>query len=77
MSALVGQPLNRVDGEAKVTGSARYAADHPLEDLAHAVLVQSTIACGRIRALDTGGAEAAPGVLAVLTHANAPSMRPS
>jgi xanthine dehydrogenase YagR molybdenum-binding subunit len=75
MIGLVGQPLNRVDGGAKVTGTAAYAADQTLEGLAHAVLVQSTIAAGRIRAIDTAAAEAVPGVLAVLTHTNAPAMR--
>jgi xanthine dehydrogenase YagR molybdenum-binding subunit len=73
----VGTAVDRVDGARKVTGTAPYAADHPLPDLAYAVLVQSTIGTGRITAIDTRVAEAAPGVLAVLTHANAPTMRPT
>src|SRR5713226_6615791 len=66
--SVVGQPLDRVDGRLKVTGRARYPAEVPLANLAHAVLVQSTIASGRIREMDTRPAEAAPGVHAVLTH---------
>ncbi|HVU69103.1 MAG TPA: xanthine dehydrogenase family protein molybdopterin-binding subunit [Ktedonobacteraceae bacterium] len=73
--SVVGQPLDRVDGRLKVTGQARYPADFPQENLAHAVVVQSTIASGRITSLETDAAEAAPGVLAVLTHHNAPRLR--
>jgi xanthine dehydrogenase YagR molybdenum-binding subunit len=69
-SGPIGTPLDRVDGPLKVRGAARYSAEYPLEGLAHAVLLQSTIARGRIVALDTTAAEAAPGVLAVLTHLN-------
>jgi xanthine dehydrogenase YagR molybdenum-binding subunit len=71
---LVGAATDRVDGPAKVTGAARYAADFGFADLAHAVIVQSTIAAGRISAIDTARAEAAPGVLTVLTHGNAPRL---
>jgi xanthine dehydrogenase YagR molybdenum-binding subunit len=72
MSPVVGAPLDRVDGRAKVTGQARYAADQPVPNLAHGVLVTSRIASGRITHIDTRAAEAAPGVLAVITHRNAP-----
>ena len=41
-------PVVRADGRLKVTGGARYTADVPVERLAHAVLVGSTIASGRI-----------------------------
>jgi xanthine dehydrogenase YagR molybdenum-binding subunit len=67
----VGKPLDRVDGRLKVTGQARYAAEARVENLAHAVLVQSTVGKGRITAIDTAAAEALPGVLAVLSHRNA------
>ena len=66
----IGTPLDRVDGPLKVRGAARYSAEYPLEGLAHAVLLQSTIARGRIVALDATAAEEAPGVLTVLTHVN-------
>src|SRR5262249_41797408 len=60
----------------KVTGSARYAAEFPAAHLAHAVIVESTIASGRIRKIDTAAAEAAPGVLAVISYRNAPRLHP-
>ncbi|MQA87036.1 MAG: molybdopterin-dependent oxidoreductase [Streptosporangiales bacterium] len=67
----------RVDGWAKVTGAARYAADHRLDNLAHAVLVTSTVPAGRIAELDVTEAERAPGALAVITHRNAPRLSPA
>jgi xanthine dehydrogenase YagR molybdenum-binding subunit len=75
VSNSVGKPLSRVDGRAKVTGSARYAAEFPAEKMAYGFVVLSTAAKGRIETLDTKAAEAAPGVLAVLTHKNAPKMK--
>jgi xanthine dehydrogenase YagR molybdenum-binding subunit len=73
---VVGRPLDRVDGRLKVTGGARFAAEWPLERMAHAVLLGSTIANGRIRSFDTSAAERAPGVLHVMTHENAPRLKP-
>jgi xanthine dehydrogenase YagR molybdenum-binding subunit len=71
----IGRPMNRVDGPLKVTGGARFAAEYAPEGLVHAVLVCSTIARGRIATIDTTLAEAAPGVISVLTHRNAPRMK--
>ena len=45
---LVGGRLSRFEGQMKVTGAATYALEYPVENLAHAVLVQSTIASGRV-----------------------------
>jgi len=70
----VGQPISRIDGRLKVTGSARYTADIPLEAIVHAAIVYSTIANGRIVSIETAVAESAPGVLAVLSHKNMPRM---
>jgi len=70
----VGQPISRIDGRLKVTGSARYTADIPLETSVHAAIVYSTIANGRIVSIETAVAENAPGVLAVLSHKNMPRM---
>ena len=72
--SLVGPGVDRVDGPRKVTGAARYPSDFGFPNLAHAALVRSTIAAGTIAGIDTGAAEAAPGVLAVLTHQNAPRL---
>ena len=70
----VGQPVSRVDGRLKVTGTARYAAEHPLDNLVHAYLIESTISKGRVKGFDLSRAQAAPGVLAILTHLNAPKL---
>ncbi|MBF9222718.1 xanthine dehydrogenase family protein molybdopterin-binding subunit [Hymenobacter ruricola] len=68
----IGTGMNRVDGRLKVTGAATYAAEYELPGLVYAVLVGSTIAKGRLASLDTKAAERAPGVLAVVSHLNAP-----
>ncbi|WP_020654441.1 xanthine dehydrogenase family protein molybdopterin-binding subunit [Massilia niastensis] len=70
----IGAPVDRTDGWAKVSGAARYAAEHPVENLAHAVLVTSTVPNGRIIRIDTARARQAPGVLLVMTHENAPRL---
>ncbi len=72
----IGQALSRVDGPAKVTGMAKYAADTrvAVPGLVHAVLVQSTISHGHIARIDASAAEALPGVLAIITHLNAPRL---
>lgn len=71
---IIGAPVDRVDGPLKVTGAAPYPSDFTFPGLTHAVLVQSTIAAGTIRGIDAAKAEATPGVLAVITHENAPAL---
>ena len=66
--------LDRVDGRAKVTGAAKYSAEYEFDKLAYGVLVESKIAKGKITLLDAKSAERAPGVLAVIWHANAPKI---
>ena len=73
-TAFIGKPVNRVDGPQKVTGVARYAAEFDVPNVAHAAIVRSTIASGRIASIDTAIAENALGVIAVLTHRNAPRL---
>src|SRR5438309_2232864 len=70
MPGVVGQPLDRVDGRLKVTGKATYTADQNIANIAHAVLVTSAIAKGRIASIETHEAERVPGMLAVLTYKN-------
>ena len=70
----VGAPMDRVDGRLKVTGTARYAAEFPMSNIAHAVIVTSTVPVGRVSAIDTRAAEAVPGVIRVITHLNAPRL---
>ncbi len=71
---LIGPGVDRVDGPLKVTGSAPYSSDFGYPHMAHAVLVRATVAAGRIRGIEATAAEAAPGVLAVITHRNAPQL---
>jgi xanthine dehydrogenase YagR molybdenum-binding subunit len=66
----IGTAQSRVDGRAKVTGAAKYAAEHKAPDLAHGVAVSSAIARGRIKSIDASAALAVPGVLQVFTHEN-------
>jgi xanthine dehydrogenase YagR molybdenum-binding subunit len=73
-TAFIGRPISRVDGRQKVTGGATYAAEFSRPDQAHAAIVQSTVASGRIVSIETASAELAPGVIAVLTHRNAPRL---
>jgi xanthine dehydrogenase YagR molybdenum-binding subunit len=73
---VVGQPINRVDGRMKVTGGARYAVEFPIEKMAYASLIGSTIASGRIKSIDTSEALKVPGVLHIMTHENAPKLKP-
>jgi xanthine dehydrogenase YagR molybdenum-binding subunit len=70
----IGEPVVRVDGHAKVTGAAKYAAEFEIPRVAYAVMVTSTIANGKITRMDTAAALASPGVLAVMTPANAPRL---
>jgi xanthine dehydrogenase YagR molybdenum-binding subunit len=74
IDTMIGKPINRVDGYLKVTGAARYAAEFPFAQIAHAFVIKSTIAKGRITAIETTQADAAPGVLTVITHLNAPRL---
>jgi CO/xanthine dehydrogenase Mo-binding subunit len=70
----VGAGIDRVDGPLKVAGAAPYPSDVSYPGMAYVALVRSTIAAGRISDLDTAAAEAMPGVLAVITHRNAPRL---
>jgi len=71
----VGQPIDRLDGRAKVTGTAPFSAEYPIEGLVHAAITYSTISKGVIKSIDVSAAEQAPGVLKVITHLNAPVMK--
>ena len=62
--------IDRVDGKAKVTGTAQYAYEYNIPNVAYGVIVGSTIAKGTITDLDTKSAERAPGVVGVISHLN-------
>jgi len=70
----VGAALDRLEGREKVTGEALYAYEYQLDRVAYAAPIQAAIAKGEIRAIDAAAALAAPGVLAVLSHENAPRL---
>lgn len=70
----VGAPLVRIDGVAKVTGTATYAFEYRVERPAYLHAVQASIARGRIASIETAAAAALDGVLFVLTHENAPRL---
>ncbi|MBY3314503.1 xanthine dehydrogenase family protein molybdopterin-binding subunit, partial [Rhizobium laguerreae] len=70
---VVGQPHNRFEAELKTTGAATYAYEYHgvAPNAAYGYILGAAIAKGRISSIDTRRAEAAPGVLAVITHRNA------
>ncbi|HEY8161162.1 MAG TPA: xanthine dehydrogenase family protein molybdopterin-binding subunit [Methylocystis sp.] len=74
MAPYIGASTSRVDGLAKVTGQAKYAADFNTPGLAHGSVVTSSIAKGRIARIDCSAALGVNGVLDVLTHENRPLM---
>ncbi len=74
---LIGTPVSRLDGPQKVSGTARFAAEFPMEGMLFATLKYSTIPKGKITNLDIAAAAAAPGVVLVMTHHNAPRMKPA
>lgn len=65
-----GAPERRVEGRGKVTGTARFAADHALPGMLHAAFVTSPYPRARIVSVDTAAARAMPGVRAVITGAD-------
>jgi xanthine dehydrogenase YagR molybdenum-binding subunit len=74
MAVYIGTATSRVDGVAKVTGAAKYAAEFNVPGLAHGSVVGATIAKGRIARIDADAALRVEGVIAVLTHENRPPM---
>jgi xanthine dehydrogenase YagR molybdenum-binding subunit len=74
MAQYIGTATARVDGHAKVTGTAKYAAEFNLPGLAYGCVVSSGVAKGRITEIDTADALKVEGVLDVLTHEHRPRM---
>ena len=74
MAPYVGTATSRIDGVAKVTGAAKYAAEFNMPGLLYGSIVTSTITKGRIRRIDTSAAKGVKGVVDVFTHANRPRM---
>ncbi len=63
---VIGKPLDRVDGPAKVTGQARYSYEEPIENVAYGIVLTTEIGRGRVASIDADAARAAPGVIAVI-----------
>jgi xanthine dehydrogenase YagR molybdenum-binding subunit len=74
---VLGKPTSRIDGRAKVTGAAKYAAEYNVANLAHGFVITSAIAKGRIKRIEIGDALAVAGVLDVFTHQHRPKMASS
>lgn len=69
--SVVGKPLSRIDGYDKVSGSATYAFDVQLPNMAHARTLRCPHPHARIKSINVDKAKKLPGVLAILTHENA------
>jgi xanthine dehydrogenase YagR molybdenum-binding subunit len=71
---VLGVAHPRVEGREKVEGHAKYAYEHDVDGVVYAWVVQSTVAKGTISAVDGAEARRLPGVLAVISHKNAPDL---
>jgi xanthine dehydrogenase YagR molybdenum-binding subunit len=72
-----GSDVSRIDGVAKVTGTAAYTADRHPGGAVHAVLVAATIAKGRVVSIDLTAALRVRGVVTALAHGNMEVLQPS
>ncbi|WP_026019679.1 xanthine dehydrogenase family protein molybdopterin-binding subunit [Komagataeibacter europaeus] len=72
ISTHIGQPVSRIDGVAKVTGQAKYAAEPHPPGMLYGVVVNSPIARGRIETIHDAEARQIPGVIEIMTHLNRP-----
>jgi len=76
MPRYIGKEMSRVDGVAKVTGKAKYAAEFAVPNLAYGFIATGSVAKGTIATIDTQEAERASGVIRVFTHLNTPKFGP-
>src|SRR4051812_42667851 len=76
MTRYIGKEMSRVDGVAKVTGRAKYAAEFQVPNIAYGFIVLGSVAKGTIKSIDTREAERSPGVIRVFTHLNTPKLGP-
>ncbi|MGJ7043517.1 xanthine dehydrogenase YagR molybdenum-binding subunit [Shinella sp. BE166] len=73
-SKIVGLPVSRIDGPLKVTGQAKYAAEHFEPGMLFGHVALATVACGRISHIYTEAAERLAGVIKIYTHENRPKL---
>ncbi|UKT62257.1 xanthine dehydrogenase family protein molybdopterin-binding subunit [Pedobacter mucosus] len=71
---LIGQPISRLEGHLKVTGTAKYAGEYNVPDLLYGYVVNSTITKGKIIKIDTASVKQIPGIVEIFTHENRPSL---
>ena len=71
-SAVIGAPVGRIEGPAKVTGGTRYAADVSLPGMLYGAILRSPHPHAIIRSIDASAARRVPGVVAVITGKDAP-----
>jgi xanthine dehydrogenase YagR molybdenum-binding subunit len=74
MAPYLGTATSRIDGVAKVTGAAKYAAEFNTPGLLYGSIVTSTITKGRIRRMDASAAKGLKGLVDVFTHVNRPRL---
>jgi len=70
----IGQPISRLEGYQKVTGSAKYAGEFNVPDLLYGYVINSSITKGKIIEINTDLVKSLPGVIEVFTHENRPSL---
>ncbi|MFQ5993317.1 MAG: hypothetical protein ACE5NA_12850, partial [Nitrospiraceae bacterium] len=70
----LGKPVPRVEGADKVTGTTVYTADLPVPGALWGKVLRSTVPHARVGKVDTSQARSLPGVHAVLTGADLPSL---
>jgi xanthine dehydrogenase YagR molybdenum-binding subunit len=69
-SKQIGKSINRLEGNLKVTGAAKYSGEYNVPDLVQGYIVNSTITKGKILEIDESMARALPGVIEILSHNN-------
>jgi 2-furoyl-CoA dehydrogenase large subunit len=73
-SQWIGKPLKRLEDPRMLTGRGSYVDDLPFQNLHHAAILRSPYAHARIQAIDAADALKAPGVVGVLTGADAQAL---
>ncbi|WP_159473782.1 xanthine dehydrogenase family protein molybdopterin-binding subunit [Dyadobacter sp. 3J3] len=71
---LIGQPVSRLEGQMKVTGSAKYSGEYNMPGLLYGYVVNSTIVRGEIISINTADVKKISGVVEIFTHENRPSL---
>ena len=73
--SVIGKSVEKIDGRVKVTGQAQYTGDLKFPNMLVGKILTSPYAHAKILSIDTTEAEKLPGVKAVITHKNVPSLK--